>query len=219
MRLALAVCTALCLAPAAVAQTTPVVLQTDLECRLSVDGKHQGIVNPKPELRLTLPLREHRLEAVPLAGDGAWQKTVEIQESNPTTVTIPLRAAVAQIEMERRGYWIDSKTRLMWAAADNGSAVSWGQAALHCRSSVLGGFHDWSLPAIDDLQSIFGGTSDDRGYRIVSPIKLTGWAWSSTPGKQQGEAWALDFGDGGRASVMAGDAGLNRALCVRHSDN
>ena len=28
---------------------------------------------------------------------------------------------------------------------------------------------------------------------------------------------ALDFGDGGRASVAAGDSGLNRALCVRRA--
>jgi NADH:flavin oxidoreductase / NADH oxidase family len=49
------------------------------------------------------------------------------------------------------------------------------------------------------------------------PIKLTGWQWSSTPGKQAGEGWALDFGDGGRPSVAAGDSGLNRALYVRRT--
>ncbi|MBV8706090.1 MAG: hypothetical protein JO028_02790 [Acidobacteriaceae bacterium] len=53
------------------------------------------------------------------------------------------------------------------------------------------------------------------GYYVKGPIKLTGWQCSSTAGQQEGEAWALDFGDGGRASVAAGDFGLNRALCAR----
>jgi hypothetical protein len=34
-------------------------------------------------------------------------------------------------------------------------------------------------------------------------------------GKEPGEQWSLDFGDGARASVVTGDSGLNRALCVR----
>jgi len=59
--------------------------------------------------------------------------------------------------------------------------------------------------------------TDDGGHHVLGPIKLTGWAWSSTPGKSTGEAWSLDFGDGGRASVVTGDSGLNRALCVRRA--
>src|SRR5207302_1522923 len=106
------------------------------------------------------------------------------------TVTILLRAVVQRAEMDRLGYWIDPKTRLMWAAADNGSAVSWHQAGNYCRALILGGYHHWTLPSIDDLQGIFGGSSNDRGYRVVSPLKLTGWEWSSSPGKEPGEGWA-----------------------------
>jgi hypothetical protein len=73
------------------------------------------------------------------------------------------------------------------------------------------------LVRADDLQRIFGGPESQVGYHITGPIKLTGWQWSSTAGKQDGEGGALDFGDGGRASVADGDSGLNRALCVRHA--
>jgi hypothetical protein len=76
------------------------------------------------------------------------------------------------------------------------------------------GFRDWRLPSIDELQHLVGPSANSSGYRITGPIKLTGWQWSSTPGTEKGEAWALDFGDGGRASVVAGDSGLNRALCI-----
>jgi len=116
---------------------------------------------------------------------------------------------------DKSPYWIDPDTHLMWTAADNGSGVSWLQAQRYCRDLTLAGFHNWTLPSIDDLQGLVGGADSQSAYRIKAPIKLTGWQWSSTPGKQDGEGWALDFGDGGRASVAAGDSGLNRALCVR----
>ena len=116
-------------------------------------------------------------------------------------------------------YWIDPDTHLMWTAADNGSGVSLKQAVGYCRRLNLAGFKDWSLASIDDLQGIVGSTAGQGGYRLKAPLRITGWQWSSTPGLQKGEGWALDFGDGARASVAAGDSGLNRALCVRHSSN
>jgi hypothetical protein len=116
-------------------------------------------------------------------------------------------------------YWIDPATNLMWTAADNGSGLSWLQAQRYCRDLRLAGFKDWKLPSIDELQAIVGNADSRSAYRVKGPLKLTGWQWSSTPGKQDGEGWALDFGDGARASVAAGDSGLNRALCVRSSDH
>jgi len=115
----------------------------------------------------------------------------------------------------RSDVWPDPSTGKIWASADNGSGVSWSQAAYYCRSLTLGGLRDWRLPSIDELQQLVGPSANGSGYRITGPIKLTGWEWSSSPGAEKGEGWALDFGDGGRASVVAGDSGLNRALCVR----
>lgn len=121
-------------------------------------------------------------------------------------------------ETQARGYWTDPETRLTWAGADNGFGVSWSQASYYCRSLRRGGFHNWTLPTIDDLQRLFGGPADESGRHIRGPTKLTGWAWSSSEGRESGERWALDFGDGGRASVATGDSGLNRALCVRPAE-
>jgi hypothetical protein len=115
-------------------------------------------------------------------------------------------------------HWLDPDSRLMWTAADNGSGLSWLQAQRYCHELRLAGFQDWTLPSIDELQSLVASSGTETTYRVKGPIKLTGWQWSSTTGKQKGEGWALDFGDGGRASVAAGDSGLNRALCVRQFD-
>jgi len=112
--------------------------------------------------------------------------------------------------------WVDPATKDMWTIADNGSGLSWSQAKRYCQESRAGGFTDWTLPSIDELQGLFGGPEDASGHHIKGPLKLTGWEWSSTPGTQVGEGWSLDFGDGARASVATGDSGLNRALCTRH---
>ena len=90
-------------------------------------------------------------------------------------------------------------------------------AQRYCRELTLAGFTDWALPSVDDLQQLSETTTNENGYRIRGPIKLTGWEWSATAGTQNGEGWAFDFGDGGRASVAAGDSGLNRALCIRRA--
>lgn len=112
--------------------------------------------------------------------------------------------------------WKDPATGLLWTSADSGAPVTYTQAKLYCTQLTLEGHQDWRLPAIDELQQLFGGPANASGYHLVGPLKLSGWQWSATLGREKGEAWALDFGDGARASVVMGDSGLNRALCVWH---
>ena len=113
--------------------------------------------------------------------------------------------------------WTDPETHLTWATADNGSGVTYRQAEYYCGHQQLGGHNEWAVPTVEELRGLFGGQANSHGYHVNGPIDLTGWAWSSSPGKQSGEMWVLDFGDGGRASVVMGDSGLNRALCVRRT--
>lgn len=196
------------------AQTKSLIVRTDLESRLSINGKPHSHLKPDKEARIALPPGEYQIEAAPLSGTAKWQSIVELDSSSDKVINIPLQATVLRSDIQEKGYWKDLNTQLIWAAADNGFAVSWIQADLYCRKLVIGSLKNWSLPAIDDLRQIFGGAENDRGYRIISPLKLTGWAWSATEGNEPGEYWSLDFGDGARASVISGDSGLNRALCV-----
>ncbi len=117
------------------------------------------------------------------------------------------------------GAWTDPETKLTWATSDNGIGVTYSQAVYYCRILDLDGHRDWTLASIEELFHLFGGPVNESGHHIVAPIKLTGWQWSSSPGRQPGEEWALDFGDGQKASVVMGDSGLNRALCVRRSEH
>lgn len=212
----LAVCAAIGYAQAGPEANAHLLLRTDLECKLIIDGKPNGALAVGQGISVTLPLGEHRVEAVPLKGGASWQESVNLTEPNEQALTIPLRATVARAEAVSRGYWTDPETQLSWATADNGSGVTFSQASYYCQHLTLGGHKDWALAQIDDLHHLFGGEADQLGHHVIGPIKLTGWAWSSSAGKEPGEEWALDFGDGGRASVVDGDSGLNRALCVRH---
>ena len=185
-------------------------MKTDAACRLSVDGKAKRILVPNKTIRLKLSLGEHLIEAVPdVAGASKWQKKIALTTQAPQELTISLGPSL--------GFWIDPATKLIWTAVDNGSGLSWSQAQRYCRELTLAGFRDWTLPSIEELQDVSETAANENGYRIRGPIKLSGWEWSATAGSQKGEGWAFDFGDGGRASVAAGDSGLNRALCIRHS--
>jgi hypothetical protein len=198
-------------------ETGSLLVRTDLECRLSVDGEYRGVLKVGDEVRLSLLPGEHRVEAIPLAGGPLWEETVKLGEQQGQILSIPLQAAVSRAEAQRRGYWTDPGNKLTWSTTDSGSGVSWSQALYYCRSLTLGGYEDWTLPSIDDLHRLFGGPANQSGYHVTGPLKLTGWEWSASAGKEPGEQWALDFGDGARASVVTGDSGLNRALCVRRA--
>ncbi|MCX6590089.1 MAG: DUF1566 domain-containing protein [Acidobacteria bacterium] len=190
-------------------------IRCDLPAHLEIDGADAGLLEPGVWKQLLLPPGEHQLQAKPQSGSGLWKRTLLVSSALPTQLDIPLRAALLRDEVTRLGYWHDSRTNLIWAAADSGSGVTVSQARSFCRNLSAGGFQDWRLPEINELQTLFGGPADERGFRVVAPLKLTGWSWSATQGQEPAENWTLDLGDGARASVAAGDAGLNRALCVR----
>lgn len=190
-------------------------VRSDLTARLEIDGTDAGLLEPGVWRQLQLAPGEHQIQVKPPSGTGLWKRTVIVSSALPTQLDIPLRSALLREEVTRLGYWRDSRTNLIWAAADSGSGVTVSQARSFCRNLSSGGFQDWRLPEISELQTLFGGPADERGFRVVAPLKLTGWSWSTTQGQEPAENWTIDLGDGARASVAAGDAGLNRALCVR----
>ena len=189
------------------------VVRSDLECRLTVDGKPGGVLQPGNEIQIPVDPGEHRVEAVPLSGGAHWEQAVSVDASAGAVLAIPLRAAVERAEVKSRGYWLDPATHFMWTPSDNGVGVSQFQAAYFCRTLAAAGFSDWAFRRLM-IYSASSAAHRTRA-RAQGPIRLTGWAWSASPGQEPGQFWALDFGDGARASVVAGDSGLNRALCVR----
>jgi hypothetical protein len=119
--------------------------------------------------------------------------------------------------------WTDPATGLTWTKQDNGTDVNWNQAVAYCSNLRLGGYIDWRLPTIDELQNIYDVSADVPGqwpdgeevtWHVKCNLKLSGTQWSSSQGNA-GEAWLFVFKKGGRGAVVISYSTYTRALCVR----
>ena len=53
------------------------------------------------------------------------------------------------------GVYLDPETRLMWTMEDNGTDIRWPQANQYAKQFSLGGYSDWRLPTIDELEKLY----------------------------------------------------------------
>jgi hypothetical protein len=143
-------------------------------------------------------------------------------------------------EAQARGFWTDPSTGLMWAGKDNGNDVNWHDAVKYCRDLRLGGYSDWRLPTLVELEGIYDRSTDAPGragpgkgrafsWHVKGNLFLTGVQWSTSQriddrGHPNGLAWYFDFNNGvqndddaGRFSGRFANYG-RRALCVRGSE-
>ena len=49
----------------------------------------------------------------------------------------------------------DSATGLMWEKADSGSGMDWEAALTYAENATTGGYDDWRLPNIKELQVLW----------------------------------------------------------------
>jgi hypothetical protein len=132
-------------------------------------------------------------------------------------------------------YWSDPATGLTWAGSDNGVDVNWKRATRYCHDLRLGGYSDWRLASIGELEGIYEKAANAPGlmgpsgkgtaatWHVKGNLFLTGNQWSSTRlgddrGHPSGYASRFDFNEG---RVFDGDEisfrTNKRALCVRGS--
>jgi hypothetical protein len=62
------------------------------------------------------------------------------------------------------GTVVDTKTNLMWAARDNGAALSWPGAKDFATKSRIGGYSDWRLPTQSELAALFDKSKTRKSY-------------------------------------------------------
>jgi hypothetical protein len=197
------------------------LFRTDLECHWSIDGEAKGLLRLDDRVRVTLELGEHLIEAVPASGGPRWEQVITVKEPKAQVFTIPLlasqnvqrrsqeraelekeraaeraeiekRRSAERAETEKRGYWVDPGTRLMWAAQANGG-VDWYEGTKYCRKLRVGGYRDWRLPMIEELERIRdpGPPAAPKGGIVAYEL-----VWSSTQGQTRREARTFDFWSG-----------------------
>src|ERR1700741_4087914 len=85
-----------------------------------------------------------------------------------TTVGLLLLAVsaifgTAQSSQNEKDSWTDPSTGLTWAARDNGKDVSWKGAMKYCQNLRLGGFSDWRLATLAELEGIYDKNANSPG--------------------------------------------------------
>jgi hypothetical protein len=111
-------------------------------------------------------------------------------------------------------FWKDSATGLTWTVKDNGSSVSPNEAGNYCRGLRSGGFSDWRLPTIDELEAVYDSKLK-KEYKAKGPIKLSDPCVLSGTTNSSG-TWTFCFNSGGRN--LGGGSGCGttgHVLCTR----
>ena len=152
-----------------------------------------------------------RAAVAELLGDAATSKTVKKDSEPKKTADAGPQAVQTEVP---EGVYLDPETRLMWTTEDNGTDISWPQANEYAKELRLGGYSDWRLPTIDELEKLYDPKGGNK-YNIRKPFRLTGWwVWSSTK-EGSDSAWGFYFDLGGRDSLpMAYSDGPAPCVCV-----
>jgi hypothetical protein len=113
--------------------------------------------------------------------------------------TLRQRRAAAELERKEaisRGWYVDPQSHLMWMQTD-AQYVNWAKATTTCGPLRLGGFRDWRLPTIEELEGMHARMASfpppaGRGS-YFSPIDLYagGSDWSATK-DPYGKPWVYD---------------------------
>ena len=121
------------------------------------------------------------------------------------------------------GTVLDTKTNLMWTAKDNGRDIEWQDAKFYCENYHGGGYKDWRMPTLDELEGVYDGRkarpavcTDRNGIHIATElIDVTCLClWAAETNSSTDEAAIFDFGPGIRSAFNSQQV-LCRALPVR----
>ncbi|WP_428562172.1 MAG: DUF1566 domain-containing protein [Solidesulfovibrio sp. DCME] len=110
----------------------------------------------------------------------------------------------------------DQATGLMWEKNVSDADMSWPSALAYCYGRTTGGYTDWRLPDIRELDSIVDFSTDtpalDAAFTTANPSL---WLWSSTPSKiDGGDTRAFGISQEFGYTDTLGGAAIH-ALCVR----
>lgn len=111
------------------------------------------------------------------------------------------------------GIVYDEASGLMWQREDDGRQRTYLRARFYCEALELGGFDDWRLPTLAEIQSI---VDYERVVPTIDPIFAKTRPmnyWSSTScADELDRIWVLYFGHGRTESVSTRSTCLVRAV-------
>jgi uncharacterized caspase-like protein len=150
------------------------------------------------------------------------KKAMATAKTKEKTPSVPIAG-----ELGRDGHFIaygngtvlDTQTKLMWAARDNGTNIDWQGAKRYCENYRGGGFRDWRMPTQDELAGLYDegkiyNTACGYAAHLTELIVLScPWSWASQT--RGADAAGFHFGNGERPWTHKSIDNISRALPVR----
>ena len=121
----------------------------EVDCRLSLDREPIG--GSKRARRFSFPWRrEHDVRASSRGGRTVHSESVKVKKGRIARVDVSAPARTLVDRANRTAE--DLSTGLMWQLADNGGDITQKAAAAYCENASNGGYSDWRLPSIYELE-------------------------------------------------------------------
>ena len=94
-------------------------------------------------------------------------------------------------------FYTDTKSGLMWKAADNGADISWFEAKAYCEELQSGGFDDWRMPTQDELATLYRLEGAETGdYYVLADIQLSACCqWASDTAGAKVASFDYEYGN------------------------
>jgi hypothetical protein len=90
----------------------------------------------------------------------------------------------------------DKKTHLMWAAEES-ETLNWYDAQKHCKRFRGGGHHDWRMPTIAELQTLYDESLQPGCACVTALIEIYNgpncWEWSSETNGSEAAMFAFNL--------------------------
>lgn len=110
-------------------------------------------------------------------------------------VATPIQRPAPRYVAEAGGVVTDRWTGLMWQQQESAESLPWDEATRYAKNSSTGGYRDWRLPTIAELQSLVDISASDPALAAAAfPHAAAGEYWSATRMVNHPEqAWIVDF--------------------------
>lgn len=198
------------------------VISADSPCNVYVDGVFKGSIEDGDEpLEVEVESSPVLLSGVSTEVSGARydmeeDDALELEENEIREFELPILDAIGEFRLveRRQKVWRDLDLGLMWPKRDNAANITWPKARTYCEDLETGGYENWRLPSIDELESLEAKWSI-RPYKIEDSIFLSSCCvWSGTQ-PAEGTALNVDFRYRRRFEANRNLSYSLRALCVR----